>query len=92
MIALQVAEDIFGLFPSSLISADDTKATMESIVLVSAEKYLEHLARSTAVVLARLVPRHTTSQGIDRYTACKDDSQEADRRWVTSVYDAACLE
>jgi hypothetical protein len=87
-----MAERVFGLFPSPLIGADGTQATTEPLVLVSAEKDPEHLARSTAVVLARLVPRHAASQGIDRYTGCKDDSQEADRRWVTSVCDAACLD
>jgi hypothetical protein len=92
VIALEMPERIFGLFPSPLISADGTQATTEPLVLVSAEKDPEHLARSTAVVLACLVPRHAAGQGIDRHTACKDVTQEADRRWVASIGDTACLD
>jgi hypothetical protein len=65
---------------------------MEPILLVSAEEGPEHLARSAMVVFACLVPRHAAGQGLDRYTACKDVPQEADRCWVTSVCHAACLD
>jgi hypothetical protein len=92
VIALEMAERIFGLSPPPLISADGTQTTTEHVVLVTVEKDPEHLARSTAVVLARLVPRHAASQGIDRYTACKDVPQEADCRWITSFCDTACLD
>jgi hypothetical protein len=65
VIALEMAERISGLLPSPFVSADGTQATTEPLVLVIAEKAPEHLARSAAVVLARLVPRHAASQGID---------------------------
>jgi hypothetical protein len=65
VIALEMPERIFGLFPSPLISADGTQTTTEHVFLVIVEKDPGHLARSAAVVLARLVPRHAASQGID---------------------------
>jgi hypothetical protein len=92
MVTLEMAQRMSGLFPPSLISADDTEATTDPLLFVSAEEGMEYLTRSAAVVLARLVPRHAAGQGLDRYTACKDVSHEVDRSWVTSLGGTACLD
>jgi hypothetical protein len=92
MITPQMAERMSGLFPPTFVSADSTQATTEPLLFVSSEEGMVHLARSAAVVLARLVPRHAAGQGVDRYTACEGGSQEVDCGWVASLGDAACLD
>jgi hypothetical protein len=87
-----MAERMSGLFPPTLVGADGAQATTEPLLFVSAKEGMEYRTRSAAVVLAGLIPRHAASQGIDRYTACERGLQEADRGWVTSLGDAACLD
>jgi hypothetical protein len=92
MVTPEMAERMSGLFPPSLISADGTQATTEPPFFVSVEEGMVHLARSAAVVVPRLVPRHAAGQGIDRYTTYERGLKEVDRDWVTSLGDATCLD
>ena len=63
MVALEMPERILGMFPTSLISIDGTKATMEPLLLVSTKEYSEYLTGGTVVVLAGLVASHAAGQG-----------------------------
>ena len=64
MIALEMAERVFGIFPSSLVGTDGTETPTESVLLVDTKEHSEHLAGSALVVLAGLVTRHVASQGL----------------------------
>jgi hypothetical protein len=92
MIALEMAERIFRMFPSSLISADSTEQTAEPLLVINAKEHPEQLPGGAVVVLARLVLGHLASQDIGRYAIREDGPQAADRLVVASIDDAACLD
>jgi hypothetical protein len=89
MITMEMAERMSGMFPPSLVSADDTETTTEPLFFVNAEGGMGHLARSAAVGRATFVPRHAAGQGLDRYTACEDVSHEIDHAWTSSTFDVS---
>ena len=88
---LEVAERVFGMSPSSLISIASTEATAEPLLLVNTKEDPEHLTRSAMVIPARLVPSHAAGQSIDNDAGCEDSWQVAGCCWVASVSDAAFL-
>lgn len=92
MVALEMAERIFGVFPPTLVRFDGTEATMEPLLLASTEEDAERLAGGAVVILTRLVPRQAARQGRSRYAVCEHGPQEVDRRVVTPVGDAARLD
>ena len=92
MVALEMAQRIFGMLPPALVRIDGTEATMEPLLLVITEEDAEHLAGGAVVVLAGLVAGQAARQGRSRYAVCEYGSQEVDRRVVTPVGDAACLD
>ena len=64
MVAPEVPEHIFALFPTSFISTGGAEATVIPILLVDPEEDSVYLTRGAVVVLAGLVPSHASGQGL----------------------------
>jgi hypothetical protein len=91
VIALERAEGISGCFhPPS--SAPTAHRRQRNFLPSSVGRRTRNIWPGATQPYSRFVPRHAVSQSIDLYTACEGVPQEADRRWVTSVCDTACLD
>ena len=90
MVALEMPQSVFGIFPPTLINIRGTETTVEPLPIVRAKEDSVYLTGGAVIVLARFVPSHIADQGIGRYTVFEYGFQEADCRWVTSVGDAVC--
>ena len=75
MIALEMTERIFGMFPSSLIIANSTETAVEPLVFIDAKKDAVYLTGATTMVVECLAARQWPRQGLLRDTADEDCRQ-----------------
>jgi hypothetical protein len=64
MIALEVAEGILGMFPSSLVGTNCAQTAVEPLVLIGAKKDAVYLAGTTTMVVGCLAARHLPHEGL----------------------------
>src|SRR5258706_9926441 len=84
MITLKMAERIFGVFPSSLVSTNGAQTAAKPLALIDAKEDAVYLTSMTVMVVARLAVRQLPRQGPLRDTIGEDRRQKPNGGWITA--------
>lgn len=84
MITLEMAERIFGVFPSSFISTNSTQTAVKPLVLIDAKKDAVYLTSRTVMIVACLAVRQLPRQGLLRDTIDENRRQQPNGGWITA--------